>query len=583
MAPKSIDMFMWGYQPHFRSQFEHLMNGVLNALGVSDPGAQCLLVGARIPGRDTRYGVCIEPEDGKWKPDLFDGLLDLIENEFDKHPSQRIFYTDAPSMQDKPENIRRDSVRIAVQNMLENYDHVNDVRSFSGQPAPIAAYYVVPVLQLPAELFKRFRPLQEPISFDRFTGQPSLIHAAISKVLTEAHDELLRPDPGRVIGGRSKSPQEIIRRAAESFMHTPGIALSDKNFWSTNLFENFNVISSLMYEGKKGMGKLFLANPDGEAVNFLVRFANPVPLGQYRWSRKVLEMASPQTPVIADCKEIFGLGNVVSNADPWKDQSVFEVEFLDHHLWQLTCGDETMLISKYGTPSLPQEKFPKDRFLDTFQRLFQDSDETDVARVTTLLDAAISQRHGSMLIVASDAESEASRLGGQGTKVNPTTLTPDLYRCLSGVDGAVLVDPRGICYAIGVILDGHSSSECTPSRGARYNSGLRYIDSSNKPRLAIIVSDDRTVDIVPILLPRVKRSELERAVAQLEAPNSDRYHASARWLDQHRFYVNQDQCNRVNAALKRIHDEPMEAGEIRRRWSKFVPDARLDDRYFEDE
>ncbi|MCE2482358.1 MAG: hypothetical protein J4F33_05610, partial [Alphaproteobacteria bacterium] len=60
---------------------------------------------------------------------------------------------------------------------------------------------------------------------------------------------------------------------------------------------------------------------------------------------------------------------------------------------------------------------------------------------------------------------------------------------------------HGACHAIGVILDGVASSECTPSRGARYNSGIRYIDSSSNLRLAVIVSDDRTVDVITIQLP----------------------------------------------------------------------------------
>lgn len=574
---------MWGYQSHFRIQFERLINDVIKALGVAEPGVECLLVGAKIPGRQNPNSVCVEPEDGKWNVDTFDGLLNLIEEEIVNHPSQNIFYGDAPSMQDKPENIRRDSVRIAVQNLLNYYDSNNEARSFAGRPAPVNDYYVVPVLQLPTDLFKRFRPLREPISFDIFTGQPSLIHAAAFEVLVEAHDELLRPDPGRYLVGRTKSPEELVRRAAASFMYTPGIALGDKNFGSPDLFERFNMISSLMYERAKGTGKLILANPDGGAVEFLIRFAEPVPFREHRWSRKALQMASSQTSLIADCEKIFGLGSVVPDVEPWNSRNVFEIEFLDHYLWRLSCGDEIMLISKYGTPSLPQEKFPKERVLDTFRRLFQESEEEDIERFATLYDAAVGQRHGSMLIVASDAQSEADRLGGQGTKIGPTTLTPDLYRQVSAVDGAVMIDARGICYAIGVILDGPARSECTPSRGARYNSGIRYIGSSTKPRLAVIVSDDQTVDVVPILPPRIRQSELERVISQLEAATSDNYHIAANWLTQRRFYLDQEQCNRINAAIRRIHDEPMEVGEIRLNWQEFVPNANLNSSYFNSE
>lgn len=581
MPPKSIRLFMWGYQPHFQLLFEHLMDRVMNALGVPESGVECLLVGARIPGHQNPHDVCIEPEDGKWKVNLFDGLLDLIEEEVATHPSQNIFYTDAPSRQDQPENIHRDSVRRAVQKMLRLYDSDNEVRSFAGPPAPVADYYVVPVLQLPTTIFQRFRPLREPIKFNIIRGHPSLIHAAVSEVLAEAHDELLRPDPGRSIIGRTKSPEEILVRAGEAFMRTPGLVIGDRNFGSPNLLERFNAISSLMYEGTKGTGKLILANPDSGVVDFHIRFAEPIPFSEHRWSRKALQMASPQTSLIADCKNIFGLGSVASGVDPSNSQNVFEIEFLDHYVWRLGCGSRTLLVSEYGTPSLPQQRFPIDRLLDIFQRLFPESREQDVNRFTALYDAAISQRHGSMLMVASDAEAEANRLRGQGTKIEPTPLTPELYRQVSGVDGAVLVDPQGICHAIGVILDGPASSDCTPSRGARYNSGIRYIGSSSKPRLAIVVSDDKTVDVIPILRPRISRSMLEQAVSRLEAANSENYHFDASWLNRHRFYLNQEQCNRINAALERIHEEPLEVGELRLNWPEYIPDPSLDESYFE--
>ena len=583
MAPKAINLFMWGYQPHFRISFENLMRGVLNAIGASESNAECLLVGARIPGRENPNGVCVEPEDGKWNIRLFDGLLDLIEKEVVGHPSQNIFYGDSPSMRDKPENIRRDSVRLAVQKMLNSYDSTNAVRSFAGPPAPVGDYYVVPVLQLPEMLFQHFPPLQEPITFNIFSGHPSLIHASKSEVLAEAHDELLRPDPGRSLVGRTKSPEEIVRRAAEVFMRTPGIAIEDKNFGNPGLFERFNLISSLMYEGTKGIGKLILANPDAGAVDLHIRFSEPVPFREPRWCRKALQMASPNTSLIADCAKIHGLGTIAAGIDPWTNQNAFEVEFFDHYSWRLSCGNRVLFISNYGAPSLPKEIFPKHRLLDTYQRLFPQSEQQGVDCFMSIFDAAINQRHGSILIVAEDAESEANRLREQGTKIEPIRLTPDLYRQVSGVDGAVIIDPIGVCHAIGVILDGAASPECTPSRGARYNSGIRYINSSDNSRLAVIVSDDRMVDVIPMLRQRIKRSELEQAISQLETANSDNYHSVAIWLKDHRFYLDQQQCNRINSSLKRIHDEPMEFDEIRLHWPEFTPDPDMDDGYFEGE
>ena len=174
MRGKLINLFIWSYQPHFRLQVEFRMNSVMKELGVPEAGAECLLVGARIPGHQNPNGVCVEPEDGKWPINLFDGLPDAIEAEVVNHPLQKMFYGDEPSMRDKPEHIRRDSVRMAVQKALHGYDSAHGVQSFAGTPAPIDHHYVVPVLQLPDKLFQHFRPLPEPVSDGRFTGAQAL-------------------------------------------------------------------------------------------------------------------------------------------------------------------------------------------------------------------------------------------------------------------------------------------------------------------------------------------------------------------------------------------------------------------------
>ena len=580
---KPIRLFMWPYQPHFRLRLEMRMNSVLKELRVPDPGAECLLVGAKIPGRENPNDVCVEPEDGKWPLSFFDGLLDAIEVEVANHPSRNVFYSDEPSMRDKPENIRRDAVRRAVQKALDGYDPDHDVRSFAGGSARVDDYYVVPVLQLPTEVFHRYRPLREPVSDGRVSGHPSLIHAAVWVVLEAALDELARPEPGRFLAGSWRSSQENARRAAEWFMRTPAVAIDDLYSGNRALFERFNLISSMMYEGTKGIGRLLLAKPDGGSVDMFLSFAEPVPFSEPGWSRKVLQVASSDIALVADCEQVFGLGTVAAGVDPWTSQDVFAVEFLDHYHWRLMCGDEVMLVSNYGTPSLPQERFPIHRLRDTYQRLFAEAGEEDVARFLTLFAAAVEQRHGSMLVVARDAELEADRLRGQGTRIEPLRLTPELYRRISRIDGAVMVDPQCICHAIGVILDGQATSDCTPSRGARYNSGVRYVGAAVTSRLAIVVSDDGMVDVIPTLRPRIKRSVIDVAVADLESSTSEDYHSTIRWLDRHRFYLDQGECDRINAALKRIASEPMEAGEIRAQWAGFSPHPDLDESYFETE
>ena len=579
MRGKEINLFMWGYQPHFRSQFEHQANGVMQELGVPKANVECLLVGAKRPRHDN---VCIEPEDGKWPVSLFDGLLGEIEVEVEKHPLQDVFYGDEPSMRDKPENIRRDSVRKAVQKALSSYGSGHGVQSLAGNPAPVDHFYVVPVLQVPESILEVFRPLPKPVSDGFFSGHASLIHAALAIVLDEAHDELHRPDPGRNVLP-SRSAAEIARQAAGSFMQTPILALRDMGLGGSDLFDRFNMISSLMYEGARGTGRLLLTNPDSGSVDLTLAFSEPVPLREPRWARKALEMASGKTSLVADCKKIYGLGQLASGVDPWATQDVFQIDFLDHFHWRLSCGQEVMLTSRYGTPALPQEPIPTARLRDTYRRLFSDARPSDLGRFMELYRVALNAGHGCTLVTAEDAALEAERLRRQGTRVAPAKLTPALFRQVSSIDGAILVDPRGDCHAVGVILDGAAQAECTPARGSRYNSALRYVYSCDTPRLAVVVSEDRTVDVVPLLRPRIKPSAIYSAISELESSSKDTYHKSINWLEEHRFYLNQNQCDRINAALKKIGQEPCEVGEIWLVRNEFIPDPDFDESYLDEE
>ena len=85
-----------------------------------------------------------------------------------------------------------------------------------------------------------------------------------------------------------------------------------------------------------------------------------------------------------------------------------------------------------------------------------------------------------MLVISERAADEAARLGSQALTVEPTRLDDSLVRQVTGIDGAVLVDPSGRCHAIGVILDGTATGAGDRSRGARYNSAVKYLASARR-------------------------------------------------------------------------------------------------------
>lgn len=582
MARQTISLFMWGYQPHFRHSIEYLATDVLKGLGVA-VDAMALLVGVRRPGQANRNPVCVEPEDGRWPLALFDGLVDSVEDVYSKHHLQDIFFGDEPSMRDKPERIRRDSVTTAVHRALMPYDEGQGVRSFVGQARPVGDFYVVPVIQVPEALFRKFPPLKQRArkdEFDRGSGHPSVIHAALDTVLEEATNALQGPDPGRKMVGEMRQADEILRLAAKAFMHTPGLAISDRYMYS-DLFDRLNLISSLLYEGARGVGRLLLANPKHPGIEYLLRFQKPVQIHDPRWTRKVLQLAGPSAALVADSEQVYGLGRLLSSHDP-EDQSVFAVDFLDHYNWELRCGRLALLRSLYGEPTLPSEILEKDAFISNLARMFPTSTETARAHFWQLFNAAVHQKIGSMIVIAEDAEPEALRLEAQGTNIQPVELSIELLRQVSAIDGSILMDPQGYCHAIGVILDGSANDQCTPSRGSRFNSAVRYIRSGTVRRLAIVLSEDRTVDLFPLLRPRQSRKELDDYFRAFTAASVHDYHASMNWLDSRRFYLSAQQCADINAALARIEAFPREVGEIRFLQSPFSADPEFDDSYLSD-
>lgn len=584
MKPKVIRLFMWGYQPHFRDALQRYTTDVLKELGAPDERPECFLVGVRIRGQTVRNEVCVEPEDGEWPLDLFSSVLDDVEKAIADGPIEVITNVDEQELREWSEEKYRQSVGSVLLATLREYDSEHGVRSFVQSAGDVGRYHVFPVIQLPEALFERFTPLQEPIRDGVFSGHASLIHAAVAMVLEEAREELRRQDPGRHGTQGFRSTSEVVRQAGVIFMRMPQIAMKDKST-GTDLFEQFNLVSTSTYEGAEGAGRLVLANEEDGLMEFCLRFADPVAFRDLRGFRKTLQMPSPGVALLADCEKVFGLGRIGAKKGPEASRSsgrVFEVEFVGHHHWRLSHEEEVLLVCRNGVPSLPRDKTPE-HLEDTYRRLFPEAGEAGAERFLDLSKVAVEQGHGSMLVVAEDAEHEAERLRGEGTVVEPVELTAELYRQVSRVDGAILVDPSCVCHAVGVILDGMTQPECRASRGARFNSGVRYVYAEEVSRLAIVVSDDGMVDVIPKPKPRVSRAEVEGVVVALESVGFESSRRIINRVKRMRFYLNEDHCARVNGAIRRIareRDAVAKFGEIWFAPDEFRPDRRLDDSYF---
>ncbi|MCH5372806.1 MAG: DNA integrity scanning protein DisA nucleotide-binding domain protein, partial [Planctomycetes bacterium] len=148
-----------------------------------------------------------------------------------------------------------------------------------------------------------------------------------------------------------------------------------------------------------------------------------------------------------------------------------------------------------GVFSLTPERVIKS-LRDELSSAFTDLTSMQIDRLIDLVEVAEMESRGTILVISRDAQSEAARLTGQNVPIEPARLTPKLLKLLTAIDGAILISPDATCYAIGAILDGVAQGKGDSSRGARYNSALRYLQSVDGDCIAVVVSEDGGVDIV---------------------------------------------------------------------------------------
>ncbi len=577
---------MWGYQHYFRVTLESRAKSVLEALGAQAP-VKALLVGVLRPGEDDPNAVCIEDEDDPVKQALFEDLEDQIQQVVRDHPLQHTFYGDDLSNDEKPERIRADSIRTAVRSRLERHDGAAGTVSRVGGAQRVRKYDVLPVLRFGAREWNALLHLKKTAADERYPIARGLAEAAVDEVLRGAREALAKADPGRDLSIERRDAADVCRAAGLNLMYVPGWAV--RNFDGLHgLFHRFNTIAGLRHENAEGRGEVVVARRDHPAVDVAVRFKLPVPLGDGGWARKVLQTASHERALLCDGATLYGLGSLSPDYDPHAEDA-FRVRFVGHHKWELWHGAVPLMRVEYGAPAVPKGKLNEAWFKHNASRVLGGDLRFDAARLWEVVSVAVEQRHGTLVVVSSDAFAEAERLQMQATAIDPIQLPDDLVRDVTAIDGAVLLDPSGVCHAIGVILDGMASSLGTPSRGARYNSAVRYVDSAAADVLAVVVSEDGNVDVIPTLRPQIRRSELQEHVEAgrkaIAESNWEAISRELRWFADRRFYLREAECAVANDLVRARAQEPSEEGRLVGRlviqYREFTPSEGMDDSYLE--
>jgi hypothetical protein len=390
----------------------------------------------------------------------------------------------------------------ALEGALAAYDAQQPVASFCSFPQRVGGYLVSVVLQLTQATVAAHR--SEGHGPHHVDGSPvTLLDAVIEEFLAECAAALARPDMGRYSVLDHEIP-DLMRAAGRRLMHGPGRLMHGM----TDLYDVCNVISTMTYEGADGIGGMLIAPRDHGEVRPDLSLQRPASLRDYRTVRKLLEISDGGLFLLCGDGEVYGFGRSAAPAGA-APAGLFLVAFTGQHRWRLSLGPRVLMEVSYGQPHLPKERLNALDFQRTVERTFPAMGGDAVETLWSLVSAATEQRHGTMVVVSTGAALEAARLGTQAIATAATLLTPTLMRLITAIDGAVLIDPDNRCHAIGAILDGLATEAGDPARGARYNSAIRYVASSQHACLAIVVSEDGMINVVS-----------PRAEAQLAAPTS---------------------------------------------------------------
>ncbi|ALQ70104.1 tetratricopeptide repeat protein [Bacillus thuringiensis] len=381
------------------------------------------------------------------------------------------------------------------------------------------------------------------VSLFRETRNPfikdTLKYSFLKFLMHNIFDELRN---GKYYELRAGNKEEYISSKARDFMRdllavTSALNLSnDGKMYNDDLFDEFNYISTLNYEGVSISAKLLMLNEKemDKHVNFYIKLKEPIGFEQHRRIRKLLETSDAQTFLIGDYEQIYGLGTL-KDYEYLKQQPVFVIDFMGKFEYKISMlfvsrdiiisdregienvqwslEEQTLLVIRYGTPNLRENRFSSLRLRDKLRNVFfyeeNGMDDGKVNSIITLVKYAVEQRSGTTVVITKPelAEAELEKLEHQAIRIEKTNLLAkntyelkNIMERITCIDGAVYLDSEGYCYAIGVILDGIAEkNQGDSARGARYNSAIRYVNKEGLKNncVIVVISEDGMVDIVP--------------------------------------------------------------------------------------
>jgi len=463
--PYTIRLFMWGYQLHFQASAQHAADTLFKALH-PDFEVELFLLGLARDGVKDVHPVCLQPEECGFSPSDFELVRSDAEHHRAVDPERNVICSHPAHQASYDRRIKARADEQAVLSVLNGWRGKKPGEYHFSGFVPVDKYDVGVVVRLHCTAEDQPYRLPKVYADDRYGAPHSLVEAAIREFLFDCKKSLHTPSPELVDEYRGRKTDELLREAGNRLMDTP-VWAGGNIYFIYGLFGACNFIAEQTYESEGTVGAMLIAPIGHKNIEQTLRLQAPFCVGEHRAVRKLLQITSVGDSLLCDGSNVIGFGRRRGNYDH-TEANLFEVCFTRHYHWELLHGGHSMMRVAYGKPALPRPPLKTEKLASDIGRTFPGLRPDHIERLVALALSACKQRHGALLLIASDAEEEAKRLAKQSTLIEPVILTEDLVGAVSSIDGAVLLAPDGRCFAIGVILDGLATPKGNPARGARF-------------------------------------------------------------------------------------------------------------------
>lgn len=337
-----------------------------------------------------------------------------------------------------------------------------------------------------------------------FSGfkKKSILDSIIYETLIFVNQAIINFNNNREI--ISKSINDLLKEAGKSLLSS---ILNSEGI--INPFDKLCKVSSLSYEKSFSNGKILLLEKDlilsihnKPNINLLLTFEESIPLSSHRHIRKLLELSKKNIYLVSDGDYVYSVAEFDEALyNRTHEEHFFTVQFNSYYSWQLNHNGNKLMHVMHEEVFIPKPRISYLYFYSEFKKIYPDVDTKKIVNLYKLVLEASKQVKGTILVISKNARSEAYRLRNQGFVIESTYISNSTIMSITSIDGAVLLDVNGFCHGIGVILDGVATEKGDPSRGARYNSAIRYIEtiSTNEHYsdcVAIVISEDGDIDII---------------------------------------------------------------------------------------